>query len=86
MDNLSDEAAGRQILSVFMRYRIPASGTLRRNHFFAVRDGDFQRGLTNAVANKWVKLHLRDRYTYHLTEAGHAAGGTTAEPPQTPSD
>ena len=86
MDKLSDEAAGRQILSVFMRYKIPASGTLRRNHFFAVRDGDFQRGISNAVANKWVKLHLRDRYTYHLTDEGYAAGGTTGDPARTPSD
>ena len=85
MDKLSDEAAGRQILGVFMRYRIPASGTLRRNHFVSVRDGDFQRGISNAVANKWVKLHLRDRYTFYLTEAGHAAGGA-AEQQQTPAN
>jgi hypothetical protein len=52
----------------------PASGTLRRNNFFDVRDGDFQRGINRAVANKWIKLHIRDRYTYQLTDEGFAAG------------
>jgi len=39
-----------------------------------VRDADFQRGLNKAVENRWIKIKLRDRYTYELTEAGLAAG------------
>ena len=46
---LSDEEAGRQILGIFTRHKVPASGMLRRNHFFDVRDGDFQRGIDRAV-------------------------------------
>jgi hypothetical protein len=71
---MSDEDVGRQILGIFMRYRVAAGGTLRRNNFFDVRDADFQRGLNFAIANKWIKQHLRDRYTYQLTEAGVTAG------------
>ncbi len=71
---MSDEDVGRQILGIFMRYRVIAGGTLRRNNFFDVRDADFQRGLNFAIASKWIKQHLRDRYTYQLTELGHAAG------------
>jgi hypothetical protein len=71
---MSDEDVGRQILGIFMRYRVVAGGTLRRNNFFDVRDADFQRGLNFAIASKWIKQHLRDRYTYQLTEAGFAAG------------
>ena len=71
---LSDEDVGRQILGIFMRYRIIAGGTLRRNNFFDVRDADFQRGLNFAIESRWIKQHLRDRYTYQLTEVGHAAG------------
>jgi hypothetical protein len=71
---LSDEEAGRQILGIFVRYRVQAGGTLRRTHFFDVRDGDFQRGLNNAIANKWMAVHHRDRYRYILTEEGYAAG------------
>jgi len=71
---MSDEDVGRQILGIFMRYRISAGGTLRRNNFFDVRDADFQRGLNYAIASKWIKQHLRDRYTYQLTEQGFAAG------------
>lgn len=70
----SDEEVGRQILNIFMRNRVSASGVLRRNNFLDVRDSDFQRGLNNAVANQWIKIKLRDRYTYILTEAGFAAG------------
>jgi hypothetical protein len=89
MPPLSDEDVGRQILGIFMRYKVPASGTLRRNNFFDVRDADFQRGLNRAVANKWIKLHLRDRYTYQLTDVGFAAGWKhepAAEPQRTSSD
>ena len=70
----SDEEVGHQILDIFMQHKIFPSGVLRRNHFFAVRDGDFQRGMNKAVQNNWVKLKSRDRYTYELTEAGLAAG------------
>lgn len=71
---LSEEEAGRQILSIFVRNKISASGTLRRIHFFDVRDGDFQRGINNAVSNRWITVHHRDRYRYILTEEGYAAG------------
>lgn len=71
---VSDEEVGRQILGIFMRYKIRPPGTLRRNNFMEVRDGDFQRGLNRAVANNWLKIKLRDRYTYELTETGLAAG------------
>src|SRR5262245_2127864 len=53
LDRPSDDEVSRQILGVFMRHRIPASGILQRNDFFDVRDGDFQRGLNKAVANDW---------------------------------
>lgn len=70
----SDEDVGRQILRIFMRYKVRACGTLRRNSFFDVRDGDFQRGLNSAIANDWIKIRPRDRYTYELTEIGFATG------------
>jgi len=78
---LSDEEAGRQILGIFVRHKVQASGVLRRNHFFDVRDGDFQRGINRAVHHKWITLHLRDRYRYILTDAGYAAGALS-EPAQ----
>jgi hypothetical protein len=68
-----DEGIGRQILSIFVEYKVVAGGVLRRNHFIAVRDADFQRGLNKAVENQWLKVRLHDRYTYELTEAGFAA-------------
>jgi hypothetical protein len=70
----SDEDVGRQILCIFMKYKVRPSGVLRRNSFMDVRDADFQRGLNKAVANDWLKIKPRDRYTYVLTEAGLAAG------------
>lgn len=77
MNNLlSDEDVGRQILGVFMRNHVPASGMLPRNYFFAVRDGDFQRGLNRAVANSWIVIDRRNRYRYELTAAGYAAAQT----------
>ena len=76
---LTDEEAGQQILGIFVRYRVQAGGTLRRTHFFDVRDSDFQRGLNNAVARKWVAVHHRDRYRYILTEEGYAAGRRAEE-------
>lgn len=72
----SDDEVGRQILSIFMKHRVPPSGVLRRNQFMDVRDADFQRGLNNAVGKSWIKIKVRDRYTYELTEAGHAAGSS----------
>lgn len=73
----SDEEVGRQILGVFMRHRVPARGALRRNYFTEVRDGDFQRGLNNAVASGWIAVDARNRYKYELTAAGFAAGRMT---------
>ncbi len=75
---LSDEEAGLQILDVFRYNKTPANGMLPRNRFFAIRDGDFQRGINKAIANKWITRHLRDRYRYILTEAGFAACRTQA--------
>ena len=77
---LSDEEAGRQILDVFRLNKTPANGILRRTSFFSVRDSDFQRGLNSAIANKWITLHLRDRYRYILTEAGFSACRIMSEP------
>jgi hypothetical protein len=74
MHATSDDEAGRQILGIFVRNKVPASGALRRNHFFDIRDGDFQRGINRALFNKWVMLHHRDRYRYILTDEGYAAG------------
>ena len=77
---LSDEEAGRQILGIFIRNKVQASGTLRRIHFFDVRDGDFQRGINRAVANRWIAVHHRDRYRYILTDEGYAAGRQIGAP------
>lgn len=70
----SDEEVGHQILGVFVRYQIPASGMLPRNYFFDVRDGDFQRGINSAIANNWITVDQRNRYRYQLTATGFAAG------------
>lgn len=78
---LSDEDIGRQILSIFMRNKIPANGTLRRSSFFDVRDGDFQRGINNAVANKWIMVNMRNHHQFILTPVGLAAGRATAVAP-----
>ena len=77
----SDEDVGRQILSIFMQYRVAAGGVLRRNNFLDVRDADFQRGLNKAVENRWIKIKLHDRYTYELTDVGLAAGLNVGLPP-----
>ena len=76
----TDEEVGRQILGIFMRYRIPPHGMLRRNNFFDVRDGDFQRGINRAVANRWITVHHRDRYRYILTDEGYAASRQVGAP------
>jgi hypothetical protein len=73
-DRPSDMDVSRQILSVFMRHRVPATGSLQRNYFFEVRDSDFQRGINQAVANDWITIDLRNRYRYHLTTTGYAIG------------
>ena len=83
-DRPSDEDVGRQILCVFMRHRIPASGTLQRNYFFSVRDSDFQRGINKAVANNWITIDVRNRYRYQLTAAGYAAGRMINPVPDAP--
>jgi hypothetical protein len=77
----SDEDVSRQILSIFIRHRIPASGVLPRNYFLDVRDSDFQRGINNAVANNWIAIDLRNRYRYQLTATGYAAGGLIVDAP-----
>jgi hypothetical protein len=74
LDRPSDDEVSRQILGVFMRYRTPANGILRRNYFFEVRDGDFQRGISKAIANNWVTIDPHNRYHYKLTALGYAAG------------
>ena len=71
---LSDEEAGRQILSILFATKCRPAARLRRIHFFDVRDGDFQRGINNAVKNRWIAIHHRDRYRYILTDEGYAAG------------
>ena len=50
---LSDEEAGRQILGIFIRNKVQASGTLRRIHFFDIRDGDFQRVAIHHSHPRW---------------------------------
>ena len=76
----SDTDVGRQILEIFMKHKVHVSGVLRRNNFMEVRDADFQRGLNQAIENKWLKLKQHDRYTYILTEAGLAAGLSAPKP------
>ena len=80
----SDEDVGRQIVSIFMRHRVPVSGMLPRNYFFDVRDGDFQRGINKAVANNWITIDQRNRYRYQLTAAGHAVGRVIDTPSEDP--
>jgi hypothetical protein len=76
----SDEEVGRQILRIFMRHRVTVSGTLQRNNFFEVRDGDFQRGINKAVASNWITIDQRNRYRYQLTATGYAAGRMSDHP------
>ena len=65
---VTDDEVGRQILGVFIKHRVLENGVLRRNHFMAVRDADFQRGLKKAVEHGWIKIHAHDRYKNELTE------------------
>ena len=83
--HLSDADVGRQILDIFSRHRVAASGSLRRIHFFDVRDGDFKRGIEWAVFNKWIERHQRDRYRFILTETGYAALRSSGSPPTVPT-
>ena len=69
---LSDEKVARQILRIFAEHHAHSGSMLRRNHFFNVRDGDFQRGLNKAIERDWIRISKRDRYTYELTDAGAA--------------
>ena len=69
----SDEEVARHILAIFKSHGIRVGGTLRRNYFVGVRDGDFQRGLNKAVEKGWIKILMHDRYTYQLTDMGFAA-------------
>jgi len=62
--------SGAKSSAFFLRNNIRAGGILRRNHFIEVRDADFQRGINKAVENNWIKIKMRDRYTYELTDAG----------------
>jgi hypothetical protein len=80
MHALSDEDVGRQILGIFMRYKVPANGTLPRNRFSDVRDGDFQRGVNHAVANNWITVSRRNHHQFILTPAGLAAGRAIIPP------
>ena len=77
----TDEDVSRQILSIFIRHRVLASGMLPRNYFIDVRDSDFQRGINKAVANNWVAIDLRNRYRYQLTATGYAAGTLIIDAP-----
>ncbi len=70
----TDDEVGNQILGIFIKHRVLENGVLRRNHFMAVRDADFQRGLKKAVEHGWIKIHAHDRYKYELTGTGLAAG------------
>jgi hypothetical protein len=74
IDRPSDDEVSRQILAVFMRYRIPTGGMLQRNYFCDVRDGDFQRGISKAAANNWITIDPHNRHRYQLTGTGYAAG------------
>jgi len=68
----SDEQVARQILGIFGEHHVRSGGILRRNQFFKVRDGDFQRGLNKVIENNWVRVTKRDRYAYELTNDGVA--------------
>jgi hypothetical protein len=76
----ADQDTGRQILGIFMQRGVTAGGTLMRNNFFDVRDGDFQRGIDAAAANNWIAVDPRNRYRYVLTATGFSAGRRTDTP------
>jgi len=70
----TDDEVSRQVLGIFVRYRIAANGTLRRNNFIEVRDCDFQRSINDAAAKNWITIDLRNCYRYQLTATGYAEG------------
>ena len=70
MSQARDEEVARQILRIFAEHHARSGSMLRRNQFFNVRDGDFQRGLNKAIEKDWIRISKRDRYTYELTDAG----------------
>ena len=74
-DRPSDEDVSRQILGIFMRHRIPASGTLQRNNFFDVRDGDFRRGMNKAVANNWMTIFCATATAINSRQRAMPRGG-----------
>ena len=74
-DRPSDEDVSRQILGVFVRHRIPATGTLQRNYFFEVRDGDFQRGINKAVANNWITIICETATAINSRQRDTLSGG-----------
>jgi len=47
---LSDEDVALQILRIFGEHHVLAGGTLQRNQFFKVRNGDFVMALFSAIA------------------------------------
>jgi hypothetical protein len=69
MSKAFDEEVARQILRIFAAHHAHSGSMLRRNQFFNVRDGDFQRGLNKAIEKDWIRLSKRDRYTYSPTQA-----------------
>ena len=79
LDRPSDDEVSRQILGVFMRYRIPARVHFSAIIFFDIRDGDFQRGINKAVANNWITIDPHNRYRYQLTALGYSVGRTAGE-------
>jgi chemotaxis regulatin CheY-phosphate phosphatase CheZ len=76
---------GRQILGIFIRHGVAVGGTLTRNYFIDVRDGDFQRGIDAAVAQNWIAVDTRNRYRYVLTATGFSAGRMMEAPAQVPA-
>jgi hypothetical protein len=76
MSRTIDDETALEIMSVFVEYKIPAGGFLRRLHLFRVRDAYFQRGMNRAQANGWIACHERDRYRYFLTSGCKTACGT----------
>jgi hypothetical protein len=70
---MSDDEVAFQILQIFARNEVKPEGFLRRNNFFTVRDGEFQRGMNKAMVTGWLRPHERDRYKYILTDCGYDA-------------
>jgi hypothetical protein len=73
LDRPSDEDVSRQILGVFMRHRIPATGMLQRNYFFEVCYSNFLSAFYKALAKTWSPLDLRAATAINST-TGYAVG------------